>query len=196
MLTDRSVNGGQFQLVGDPNCRQRMRALFSIALALSVSCRCLGEEPAFAVRLIPIVDPKSELAVEYHAGLVTIRHIDGTRLEKRIDARKSGAIEKAIVSAPTEKWKGFWQTLSIDGDIVVGKMVRDGETFRFQGLNGCPPGFAAILSALNEAGEKDLFTADWKLQEETSEFHEKSPFASPKSDDIDKPSPKSEGRSR
>lgn len=173
-----------------------MRALFSIALALSVSCRCLGEEPAFTVRLIPIVDPKSELAVEYHAGLVTIRHRDGTRLEKRIDARKSGAIEKAIVSAPTEKWKGFWQTLSIDGDIVVGKMVRDGETFRFQGLNGCPPGFAAILSALNEAGEKDLFTADWKLQEETSEFHEKSPFASPKSDDSDKPSPKSEGCSR
>lgn len=162
-----------------------MRTLFSIALAISVSCRCLGEEPAFAVSLIPIVDAKSVLTVEYHAGLVRIRHRDGTRLEKRIDARKSGAIEKAIANAPTEKWKGFWQTLSIDGDIVVGKIVRDGETFRFQGLNGCPPGFAAILSALNEAGEKHIFPANWKLQEEKSEFHEKSPFALSKSFDAD-----------
>jgi hypothetical protein len=135
--------------------------------------------------LIPIVDAESALTVEYQAGLVTIRHRDGTRLEKRIDAQKSGVIEKAIASAPTEKWKGFWQTLSIDGDIVLGEIVRDGETFRFQGLNGCPPGFAAILSALNEAGERRLFTANWKLQEEESEFHEKSPFAFTKSFDAD-----------
>ncbi len=162
-----------------------MRALFSIALAISVSCRSLGEEPAFAVSLIPIVDTKRVLTVEYHAGLVTIRHRDGTRLEKRIDARKSGAIEKAIANAPTEKWKGFWQTPSIDGYIVVCNMVRDGETFIFEGLNGCPPGFAAILSALNEAEERDLFTANWKLQEEKSEFHEKSPFALSKSFDAD-----------
>ncbi len=154
-----------------------MRALFLLIFVISGSCLCAGEQISFTVSLIPIVNAKSALTVKYHAGTVTIRHRDGTRLEKRVDAATSEVIEKAIVNAPTDQWKGFWQTLSIDGDIVTSVIERGGKTFRFDGLNGCPPGFASILSALKEADGRRLFTADWKKQEAESEFLEISPFA-------------------
>ena len=77
------------------------------------------------------------------------------------------------------EWHGFWQSISIDGNIITARVTVGQDRFDFRGLNGCPPGFSSILMEINKATGRKLFRDDWKRQEAESVHLKNDPFKNP-----------------
>ena len=153
---------------------RKMRAIVLSLLLTAGYPLFAAESRSIEVRITWFTAPKSGLALKFDGQSLTLTEHGKEPRTVEISKATRDELAHSLGHFRVDDWTGVWLTPGIlDGMFVIGKLeTEEDETMTFQGVNGCPPGFARFLESLDEAiGRADL-GAQWKELEATSEHHE------------------------
>ena len=129
-------------------------------------------EVAYSMTITPIIEPEMSLRLTVTQSKLTVKRGPYEKEDIVLSESSLKLLETAFAAATSEKWSGTWiSTKYLDGFNISVEASSSDKTFKFEGFNGCPPGFSKVLKVLGEsANEKELLL--WGDMEKSAKQYE------------------------